>query len=112
RPPRASTVVPEARPLRCSRHRLRRERRHHFAGEELDRLQSVRTAHARNVHPADELGRAQLVAVALDLPDRVVGVADDETVLEALEVDLLLVGDQLTGVGPQLPLALRGLRAV
>ena len=44
--------------------------------------------------------------------DRVVGVADDEAVLQRLEVDLLLVGDQVARVGAERAFALCGLRPV
>ena len=36
------------------------EGRHHLAGEELHGAHRVQAAHARDVHPADDLGRAEL----------------------------------------------------
>ena len=72
-----------------------REGRYHLAREELHGSHRICSGHARDVHPADDLRRSELVTVALDLANGVVRIADDESVLEALEVDLTLIGDQL-----------------
>ena len=83
-----------------------REGRYHLAREELHGSHRICSGHARDVHPADDLRRSELVTVALDLANGVVRIADDESVLETLEVDLTLIGDQLARVDSELPFPL------
>src|SRR5262245_36111698 len=85
---------------------------HDLAGEELDGAERVLAAKAGYVHPADDLGGAELVLVPLELADREVRIADHVAALEVLEVDHRRVGDDGALVRSQHTIAGRGLRAV